>query len=144
MNKKDLNDVAKKNKGRLHKIQEKLNKSNITTIAQLKSIGGSATFYSALAQSPAIIKHNNRWMWNDKIPVSMKLAKTLSEKSRDMNNNTRIKTTQKVNVIEPNIINKRNKITNQNKSKRTNSLLHTNPNGYKFSFGWGLLSYEKF
>lgn len=143
MNKLDLKSVSLVNEKRLKLIKTRLNKENITSISQVKSIGGSATFYSALNQSSVLWKdEKGRIHWNDSIPVTLKLATTLTKEARKKNNNTPSRNTKVKNnktvLIKPKrktntILKASNKVI---ENKKTKSI-------FEISFGWGLFKYKK-
>ena len=130
------------NKARLDSLKSKLDTETINSIKDMKSIGGSANFYNQLIKDRIVSKQGNRYVWNPNIPVSHKLAKTLTISTAKSNavyaqkQPTRIPAVSKVEVKTPTTVPKMQVVNTPNKIAKKK--------GYKFSFAWGLLKMESF
>lgn len=136
---KTTKELVKKNEQRLSSIKGLVDSTSVTSLNELKSIGGSANFYQTLIENKIITKNNGVYEWNKNIPVNFTLAKTLTDKTR-VKNGTRL----------PKKVIKSNTIMNTTKFKNNIKKEVVNPTpaqscvtGYKFSFAWGLISIQK-
>ena len=74
--------VVERNFQRLKTIEKVLNTGKYTSVHKIsKEVGGTKMFYTYLSQSGVFKKDSKgRITWGDKIPVSRRLAKTLTDK----------------------------------------------------------------
>tara|TARA_R110000796_G_scaffold43634_3_gene107160 strand:+ start:6862 stop:7272 length:411 start_codon:yes stop_codon:yes gene_type:complete len=79
----NIEGAVQKNLEKLHIVKQLVKKELFSSIEEIrKEVGGSYKFYSHLRDSGVITKVNHYFVWNDKIPITYKLALTLSEHTR--------------------------------------------------------------
>ena len=134
---------------RLKQIQNKINTENVTSLAQLKEVGGAAVLYSLLNSNNIIQKKGDKYIWNPSIPVTHTLASTLTDTLRERaisGKNIGTKTFPKAKVINPKSKVKKDKIVKTISTTYVPKIKEKVHNiaGFSFSLAWGLLRLDKF
>ena len=139
-----MDELTKTNFERLTAIKKLITTTTVTELAQLKTIGGSALFYGQLNRAGVINKQDGIYSWNPKIPATPYLAKTMTDKTRQLFNTSRSTPTPKKTGYKTTNEEKDFFVTDSVKPKGARKAAVKQPivTNKEFSLFWGLIKYK--
>lgn len=128
-----------KNHKRLQQIKDILDKESNHTIDSIyKRVKGNSLLYTIINRNKIIIPTPDGIIWNNKIPVSVKLARTISEQLRVKSDETKARYLIKKNKGNASTIS-----TTITKSKTTKKKPNNVTTTKKVSLFWGMISWDR-
>lgn len=136
--------VIQRNYERMTKIKQLLdNKSNYCLDNLYREVKGNSYLYIVLRDNKILISTTDGLIWNNKIPVSMKLARTITEdvkkRSSIPTKKYRAKLAKEAN--KSTIKSSTTKVVNKSNRKANRTI--TQPTTKKVSLFWGLISWDR-
>jgi len=121
----DMTSIVNKNLARLHKVKALVESHKCNSLAEMRSeVTGSSKLFTQLVNKNILIKVGNTYTWNERVPVTHRLAQTLS-----------------VEVREIHIQGKHSKGTKPFKAKKSRKeVKNVNKGSREFSLLWGLVN----
>jgi hypothetical protein len=128
---------------RLTKIKKLLDTQKVLEQSVLRQYKGSSYVYGYLVKNKIISHTTEGYKWNDKIPVTVKLAKTIYEYVAERNIEYRDRKLSEKAKLSKKVIKSKSKTTVSkvkpvNKTRETVKLVNTKDKAvYEFSLLWG-------
>lgn len=124
---------------RLQKIKDILDKESNHTIDSIyKRVKGNSLLYPIINRNKIVIPTPDGIIWNTKIPVSVKLARTISEQLKAKSDETKARYLIKKNKGNASTIS-----TTITKSKTTKKKPNNITTTKKVSLFWGMISWDR-
>ena len=116
----DMTSIVNKNLTRLHKVKALVESRKCNSLAEMRNeVTGSSKLFTQLVNKSILIKVDNTYTWNTKVPVTHRLAHTLTVEVRKVHmQGKHLKVTKPFKAKKP-----RKEVKNTNKGTREFSLL---------------------
>ena len=135
-----MDKTVELNYARLHSIKSLLERKQIKSRIEISSeIGGTGMFYTRLIKHNIIIKDNGFYRFNELIPITMKLAKTMTDLVRAQSSEYQAKE-KTLDVVDPNTTKAKIVIK---KGKPVPKKYQDQSKSFELNLFWGLFKLKK-